>query len=165
MSLNLESKKTVVAGVSATLSTAQTVVLAEYQGVTVEQMTVLRTNARKSDVSLRVLKNTLARIAVKDTKFAPLADKMSGQLVYAISEDAVAAAKVVNDFAKTNEALKIVAGQYDEKLLDVAEVKKLASIPSRNELLAQVMGVMQQIPASFVRVVAAIRDQKETAAA
>ncbi|MCC2625138.1 MAG: ribosomal protein [Burkholderiales bacterium] len=165
MSLNLESKKTVVAGVSKTLNTAQTVVLAEYQGVTVAQMTALRANARKSDVYLHVLKNTLARIAVKDTKFAPLADKMSGQLVYAISEDAVAAAKVVNDFAKSNEALKIVAGQYNEKLLDVVEVKKLASIPSRNELLAQVMGVMQQIPASFVRVVAAIRDQKETAAA
>ncbi len=165
MSLNLESKKTVVAGVSKTLNTAQTVVLAEYQGVTVAQMTALRANARKSEVYLHVLKNTLARIAVKDTKFAPLADKMSGQLVYAISEDAVAAAKVVNDFAKSNEALKIVAGQYNEKLLDVVEVKKLASIPSRNELLAQVMGVMQQIPASFVRVVAAIRDQKETAAA
>jgi len=164
LSLNLESKKTVVAGVSNTLNTAQTVVLAEYQGVTVEQMTALRASARKSDVYLRVLKNTLARIAVKDTKFAPLADKMSGQLVYAISEDAVAAARVVNDFAKSNEALKIVAGQYDEKLLNVAEVKKLASIPSRNELLAQVMGVMQQIPASFVRVVAAIRDQKEAAA-
>jgi large subunit ribosomal protein L10 len=165
MSLNLESKKTVVAGVSKTLNTAQTVVLAEYQGVTVEQMTALRANARKSEVYLHVLKNTLARIAVKDTKFAPLADKMSGQLVYAISEDAVAAAKVVNDFAKSNEALKIVAGQYNEKLLDVVEVKKLASIPSRNELLAMAMGVMQQIPASFVRVVAAIRDQKETAAA
>jgi large subunit ribosomal protein L10 len=164
LSLNLESKKTVVAGVLSTLNTAQTVVLAEYQGVTVEQMTALRANARKSDVYLRVLKNTLARIAVKDTKFAPLADKMSGQLVYAISEDAVSAAKVVNDFAKSNEALKIVAGQYDEKLLDVAEVKKLASIPSRNELLAMTMGVMQQIPASFVRVVAAIRDQKEAAA-
>ncbi|MCC2644839.1 MAG: ribosomal protein [Burkholderiales bacterium] len=165
MSLNLESKKTVVAGVSTTLNTAQTVVIAEYQGVTVEQMTILRANARKSGVYLRVLKNTLARIAVKDTKFAPLADKMSGQLVYAMSEDAVAAAKIVNDFAKSNEALKIVAGQFNEKLLDVAQVKKLASIPSRDELLAQVMGVMQQIPASFVRVVAAIKDKKEAAAA
>lgn len=164
MSLNLESKKTVVASVANTLSTAQTVVIAEYQGVTVEQMTALRANARKANVSLRVLKNTLARIAVKDTKFAPLADKMSGQLVYAMSDDAIAAAKIVNDFAKSNEALKIVAGQFDEKLLDVTAVKKLASIPSRNELLAQVMGVMQQIPASFVRVVAAIRDQKEAAA-
>lgn len=160
----MESKKTVVASVANTLSTAQTLVIAKYQGVTVGQMTVLRANARKANVSLRVLKNTLARIAVKDTKFAPLADKMSGQLVYAMSDDAIAAAKIVNDFAKSNEALKIVAGQYDEKLLDVNEVKKLASIPSRNELLAQVMGVMQQIPASFVRAVAAIRDQKEAAA-
>lgn len=163
MSLNLENKKTVVAEVANTLKAAQTVVLANYQGVTVEQMTVLRANARKSNVYLHVLKNTLARIAVKDTKFAGLADKMSGQLVYAISEDAIAAAKVINDFAKTNDAVKIVAGQFDEQLLDVAAVSKLASIPSRNELLAQVMGVMQQIPASFVRVVAAVRDQKAAA--
>lgn len=164
MSLNRESKQAVVASVADTLNTAQTVVIAEYQGVSVAQMTELRSNARKANVSLRVLKNTLARIAVKDTKFAPLADKMSGQLVYAMSDDAIAAAKIVNEFAKSNDVLKIVAGQYNEQLLDVAAVKKLASIPGRNELLAQVMGVMQQVPASFVRAVAAIRDQKEVAA-
>ena len=101
----------------------------------------------------------------RSTKFAPLADKMSGQLVYAISEDAVSAAKVINDFAKTNEAFQIVAGQFNEQLLDVNGVKKLASIPSREVLLAQVMGVMLEIPASFVRVIAAIRDQKAAAAA
>lgn len=160
MSLNLDSKKAVVASVAGTLRTAQTIVIAEYKGVTVAQMTMLRASARKSNVSLRVLKNTLARIAVKDTKFAPLSDKMSGQLIYAMSDDALAAAKIVNDFAKSNESLKIVAGQYNEKLLDVAEVKRLAAIPSRDELLAQIMGLMQQIPAGFVRVVAAIRDQK-----
>lgn len=164
MSLNLESKKTVVANVASTLKSAQTVVLAEYQGVTVSQMTVLRANARKSNVYLHVVKNTLARIAVQDTQFASLADKMSGQLVYAISDDAIAAAKVINDFAKDNNAMKIVAGQYNEQLLDVAGVKQLASIPSREELLAKVMGVMMEIPASFVRVIAAIRDQKEAAA-
>lgn len=163
MSLNLESKKAVVTDVTNTLKTAQTIVLAEYKGTTVAQMTALRADARKSKVYVHVLKNTLARIAVKDTQFASLADKMSGQLVYAISDDPIAAAKVINDFSKTTESLKIVAGQFNEKLLDIAQVKQLASIPGREQLLAQVMGVMQQIPASFVRVVAAIRDQKEAA--
>jgi large subunit ribosomal protein L10 len=89
---------------------------------------------------------------------------MSGQLIYSVSKDPVAAAKIINDFAKENEAVKIVAGMFNDKLLSVAEVKQLASTPSRDELLSMVMGVMLQVPASFVRVVAAIRDQKEQAA-
>jgi len=164
LSLNLESKKAVVAEVSETLKTAQTVVIAAYQGVTVDKMTAIRANARKAGVYLHVLKNTLARIAVEGTKFAPLADKMSGPLVYAVSTDPIAAAKVINDFAKDNEAVKIVAGMYNEQLLDVSGVKHLASIPSREELLSLIMGVMQQIPAGFVRCVAAIKEQKEEAA-
>ena len=164
MSLNLENKKAVVAEVSETLKTAQTVVIAAYHGATVDKITVTRAKARKANVYLHVLKNTLARIAVEGTQFAPLADKMSGPLVYAISEDAVSAAKIVNEFAKDNEAVKIIAGMYNDKLLDVAEVKRLAAIPSREELLAQVMGVMQQVPAGFVRVLAAIKEQKELVA-
>ena len=81
-----------------------------------------------------------------------------------MSKDPVAAAKIINDFAKENDAVKIVAGMFNDKLLNVAEVKQLASTPSRDELLSMVMGVMMQVPASFVRVVAAIRDQKEQAA-
>ena len=81
-----------------------------------------------------------------------------------MSKDPVAAAKIINDFAKENDAVKIVAGMFNDKLLSVAEVKQLASTPSRDELLSMVMGVMMQVPASFVRVVAAIRDQKEQAA-
>lgn len=164
MSLNLESKKAVVAQVAETLRGAQTIVIAQYQGVTVEKMTTVRANARKANVYLHVVKNTLARKAVEGTKFAPLADQMVGPLVYSVSEDPVAAAKIISDFAKENEAVKIVAGMYNDKLLDVAGVKQLAAIPSRDELLAMVMGVMQQIPASFVRCVAAIKDQKEQAA-
>lgn len=164
MSLNLENKKAAVIEVVKALANAQTLVIAQYQGVTVEKMTVVRAKARKSGVYLHVLKNTLARIAVKDTGFAPLADQMVGPLIYSVSEDPVAAAKIINDFAKENEAVKIVAGMYNDKLLDVAGVKQLASIPSREELLAMVMGVMQQVPAGFVRAVAAIRDQKEQAA-
>lgn len=165
MSLNLESKKVVVAQVSETVSAAQTIVIAEYAGVTVEAMTAIRREARAKGVYLHVIKNTLARKAVEGTKFAPLAEQMSGQLIYSVSEDPVAAAKVISDFAKANAKVNIVAGMYNEQLLDVAGVKQLASIPSRDELLAMVMGVMQQIPASFVRAVAALKDKREQEAA
>lgn len=165
MSLNLESKKAVVAQVSETLSNAQTVVVAAYAGVTVAALTAIRREARKANVYLHVVKNTLARKAVSGTKFAPLAEKMIGQLIYGVSEDPIAAAKIINEFAKASDKVKIIAGMYNEKLLDTDGVKQLAAIPSREELLAQVMGVMQQIPASFVRVVAAIKDKKEQEAA
>ncbi len=165
MSLNLESKKVVVAQVSETISTAQTVVIAEYAGVTVDAMTAIRKEARAKGVFLHVVKNTLARKAVEGTKFAPLADKMTGQLIYSVSDDPVAAAKIISDFSKANAKVNIVAGMYNEQLLDTAGVKQLASIPSREELLAMVMGVMQQVPASFVRAVAALRDKKEQEAA
>lgn len=163
--MNLESKKVVVAQVSETISAAQTIVIAEYAGVTVEAMTAIRKEARAKGVYLHVIKNTLARKAVEGTKFAPLAEQMSGQLIYSVSEDPVAAAKIISDFAKANAKVNIVAGMYNEQLLDVAGVKQLASIPSRDELLAMVMGVMQQIPASFVRAVAALKDKKEQEAA
>lgn len=145
------------------LETAQTIVIAEYKGVTVDALTKVRADARKLGVHLQVLKNTLARRAVADTKFAALADKMSGPLIYSISDDPVAAAKVIHEFAKANNAVNIIAGMYNETLMQSADVVKLAVIPSRDELLAMVMGVMQQVPASFVRCVAAIRDKKEVA--
>ena len=165
MSLNLESKKAVVAQVAEALSSAETIVIAQYSGVTVAKMTTIRAEARKAGVYLHVLKNTLAKKAVADTKFAPLADLMVGQLVYSVSDDPVAAAKIISDFAKANDKVKIIAGMYNEKMLDVDGVKQLANIPSRNELLAMVLGVMQQIPAGFVRLVAAIKDKKEQEAA
>ena len=165
MSLNLQSKKVVVAQVSETISTAQTIVIAEYAGVTVGAMTAIRKDARSKGVYLHVVENTLARLAVEGTKFAPLADQMTGQLIYSVSDDPVAAAKIISDFAKANNKVNIIAGMYNEQLLDVAGVKQLAAIPSRDELLAMVMGVMQQVPASFVRAVAALKDKKESEAA
>ena len=165
MSLNLESKKAVVAEVVETLTNAQTVVIAEYAGVTVETMTSIRAQARQAGVFLHVVKNTLARKAVEGTKFAPLAEKMTGPLIYSISDDPIAAAKIISEFSKANGKVNIIAGMYNEQMLDVAGVKQLASIPSRDELLAMVMGVMQQIPASFVRLVAALKDKKEQEAA
>jgi len=160
LSLNLENKKAVVAEVKSAIEGAETMVIAEYSGVTVESLTAVRKKARQSEVFLHVVKNTLAKRAVQGTSFEVLADKMKGQLIYSSSKDPVAAAKILHDFSKENEAVKLVAGSYNGALLDVAGVKKLASIPSRNELLAQVMGVMQQVPASFARVVAAVRDKK-----
>jgi large subunit ribosomal protein L10 len=164
LSLNLESKKTVVAEINKILQGAATIVIAQYQGVTVDQLTTIRKEARKSNVYLHVLKNTLARRAVSGTKFEPLADKMVGPLIYGISGDPVAAAKVVNDFAKANSTVKLVGGMFNDKLLDVASVKQLAATPGREQLLAMLLGTMQQIPASFARVIAAIRDKKEQAA-
>ena len=165
MSLNLDSKKVVVAQVSETISTAQTVVIAAYAGVTVGSMTAIRKEARAKGVYLHVVKNTLARIAVEGTKFAPLAEHMTGQLIYSVSEDPIAAAKIISDFSKANDKVKIVAGMFNEQMLDAAGVKQLAAIPSRDELLSMVMGVMQQVPASFARAVAALKDKREGEAA
>jgi large subunit ribosomal protein L10 len=176
LSLNLEGKKEVVAEVSARLANAQAVVLAEYRGLPVEDITVLRSQARASGVYLRVLKNTLARRAVQGTPFEKLADQMVGPLAYGISDDPVAAAKVLHAYAKKNEKLVIKGGAMPNYVMSAKEVGNLASMPSREELLATLLGTMQapiakfvqtlnEVPGRFVRTVAAVRDQKETASA
>ena len=165
MGLNLEDKKAVVAEVSAQLANAQTVVLAEYAGIQVEDLTALRVKARQSGVYLRVLKNTLVRRAVADTPFAPLAEQMTGPLIYSISADPVAAAKVLNEFAKGNDKLVLKVGAYAGKVLDKAGVQALASIPSREELLARLLGVMQAPVSGFAGALAALAKQREEAAA
>lgn len=143
MGLNLSDKKAVVAEVSVQIGGAQTIALAEYRGVEVTDLTELRKKARESGVYLRVMKNTLVRRAVEGTPFADLAPKMVGPLIYSISADPVAAAKVLNDFAKTNDKLVMTAGSYAGKVLDKAGVQALASIPSREELLSKLLFVMQ----------------------
>ncbi|MEW5891914.1 MAG: 50S ribosomal protein L10 [Pseudomonadota bacterium] len=165
MGLNLEDKKAVVAEVSAQLANAQTVVLAEYAGIQVQDLTALRVKARQSGVYLRVLKNTLVRRAVADTPFAPLAEQMTGPLIYSISADPVAAAKVLNEFAKGNDKLVLKVGAYAGKVLDKAGVQALASIPSREELLARLLGVMQAPVSGFAGALAALAKQREEAAA
>jgi large subunit ribosomal protein L10 len=142
MSLNLNDKKAVVAEVSSQVAKAQSVVLAEYRGIEVSDLTKLRAKARESGVYLRVLKNTLVRRAVEGTAFADLSSHMVGPLIYGIAEDPIAAAKVLNDFAKSNDKLILKAGSYAGETLDAAGVKALASIPSREELLAKLLGVM-----------------------
>lgn len=176
MSLNIEEKKALVAEISAQLAGAQAVVLAEYRGLAVAGMTELRAKARQSGVYLRVLKNTLARRAVADTPFAGLSEHMVGPLAYGIGADPVAVAKVLNDFAKANEAFVIKAGAMANYVMSSKDVTSLATMPSREELIAALMATMQapvaklvrtmnEVPAGFVRAVAAVRDQKEKQAA
>jgi len=162
--LNVQDKKAIVADVGAQLAGAQTVVLAEYRGIPVEQLTKLRASARDQGVYLRVLKNTLARRAAQGTQFEPLADSMVGPLIYGISADPIASAKVLQGFAKTQELLVIKAGLYNGKLLDVAGVKALATIPSREELLSKLLGVMQAPVSAMARVLGAVAAQKAAGA-
>ena len=164
MPLNVEDKKAIVADVGAQLAAAQTVVLAEYRGIPVEQLTKLRASARDQGVYLRVLKNTLARRATQGTQFEPLADSMVGPLIYGISADPIASARVLQNFAKTQEQLVIKAGLYNGKLLDVAGVKALATIPSRDELLSQLLGVMLAPVSAMARVLGAVAAQKAAGA-
>ncbi|MDR0777028.1 MAG: 50S ribosomal protein L10 [Azonexus sp.] len=165
MSLNLNEKKAVVAEVSAQVANAQTIALAEYRGIEVGDLTVLRKKARESGVYLRVLKNTLVRRAVDGTPFAGLAEHMVGPLIYSVSTDPVAAAKVLHDFAKTNDKLVLKAGSYSGKVLDKAGVQALASIPSREELLSKLLFVMQAPVSGFARALGALAAQREAAAA
>ena len=160
MSLNLDSKKEVVSEVAAQVSKAQTMVLAEYRGTSVAQLTKLRSEARAKGVYMRVLKNTLARRAVVGTPFEVAADKMVGPLIYSFSVDAVAAAKVVSDFAKGNEKFAIMAGAYGGKILDKAGVQTLANIPSKEVLLAQLLGLMQSPMSGLARVILAVAEKK-----
>lgn len=174
MGLNLDEKKAVVAEVTAQVAQAQAIIVAEYRGLQVGNITALRAQARKEGVYLRVLKNTLVRRAVIGTPFEGLKDLMVGPLIYGISKDPVSAAKVLHDFAKSNDRLAIKAGAMPNYVMDANGVKALASMPSRDELLSMLIGTMQapvakfvrtlnEVPARFVRTLAAVRDAKETA--
>ena len=166
MSLNRSEKEAVITEVTGLAAQAQTLVMAEYRGVTVADMTKLRSTARSQGVSLSVLKNTLARRAVAGSQFEVVADQMTGPLIYGFSVDAVAAARVVADFAKTNDKLVIRGGAYGGKALDVNGVKQLASIPSKEVLLAQLCGLLKSPISRTAVVLGALATKKgETAAA
>jgi large subunit ribosomal protein L10 len=173
--LNRSEKAVVVEEVAAQVASAKSIVLAQYRGLEVANLTGLRAAARKNGVWLRVLKNTLARRAVAETPFAGLADKMVGPLIYGISTDPVAAAKVMSEFAKGNDKLVVTAGSLPNSVIDADGVKALATMPSRDELIAKLMGTMQapiaqfmrtlnEVPSKFVRTLAAVAEAKEKAA-
>jgi len=174
MSLNRQEKAVVIEEVSAEVAKAQSIIVAEYRGLDVASVTVLRKTARESGVYLRVLKNTLVRRAVAGTPFEGISARLTGPLIYGISRDPVGAAKVLADFAKSNDKLVIKSGALPNSLLDQEGVKALATMPSREELLSKLMGTMQapiaqfvrtlnEVPTKFVRGLAAVRDQKEAA--
>jgi len=165
LSLNRSEKEAVISEVTSLAAKAQTLVIAEYRGITVADMTKLRAEARSKGVSLSVLKNTLARRAVAGSGFDVLVDQMTGPLIYGFSEDAVAAAKVVADFAKTNDKLVIRAGAFGGKALDVDGIKQLANIPSREVLLAQVCGLLMSPMSRTAIVLGALAAKKGEGAA
>ncbi len=176
MGLNLEQKQAVVAELSTRLAGAQAVIVAEYRGLDVKRVTQLRAKAKKSGLYLRVLKNTLARRAVKGTPFEQLAEKMVGPLMYGIAADPVAGAKVLSEFARENEHFVIRGGAMPNTMMSDKDVKALALLPSRDELLAMLAGTMlapiaklartlNEVPGKFVRTLAALHEAKLKAAA
>jgi large subunit ribosomal protein L10 len=164
LSLNRNEKAAVVADVAAQAARSQTLALAEYRGLTVEHLNKLRVDARAKGVYLHVLKNTLARRAVAGTPFESASESMVGPLIYGFSEDAVAAAKVLSDFAKGNDKLIVKGGAYAGKALNADGVKSLAAIPSKEVLLAQLLGLMQSPISRIARVLAAIAEKRAEAA-
>jgi large subunit ribosomal protein L10 len=174
LGLNLEQKQKVVAEVAKQVAGAQAIVMAENRGMPVADMIVLRAKARASGVYFRVVKNTLVRRAVADSPFAALAEKMVGPLAYGIGTDPVAVAKVLNDFAKSNEKFVITGGAIPGQMMSAKDVAALAGLPSREELIGKLMGTMQapiakfvrtlnEVPSRFVRTLAAVRDAKPAA--
>jgi len=160
LSLNRSEKEAVITEVTSLAAKAQTLVMAEYRGITVADMTKLRTDARSKGVALSVLKNTLARRAVVGSSFEVVSDQMTGPLIYGFSEDAVAAAKVVADFAKTNDKMVIRGGVYGGKPLDANGVKELASIPTKEVLLAQLCGLLMSPISRTAMVLGALAAKK-----
>lgn len=171
MSLNLEQKQAVVAEVAAVVAGAKAAVVAEYSGLTVAQMTGLRRKAHDANVYLKVIKNTLVRRAVTGSEFECLTDHVSGPLAFAAGKDPVAIAKVVSEFAKDNARFVVKVGAMGGRLMTRDELEILAKLPSREILLAMVMGTMKapvqkfvqtlnEIPARFVRTLAAVRDAR-----
>jgi large subunit ribosomal protein L10 len=165
LSLNRSEKQAVIEQVTGLAAKAQTLVMAEYRGIKVADMTKLRSEARSKGVDLSVLKNTLARRAVAGSAFEVAGDQMTGPLIYGFSVDPVAAAKVVADFAKTNDKLVIRGGVFGGKALDVNGVKTLANIPTKEVLLAQLCGLMKSPISRTAVVLGALAKKKEEAAA
>ncbi len=160
MSLNRNEKQTVVTDVAAQAARSQTLALAEYRGLTVAHLDTLRRTARDSGVYLHVLKNSLARRAVAGTPFEVASESMVGPLIYGFSEDAVAAAKVLSDFAKGNDKLILKGGAYAGKALTADGVKSLAAIPTKEVLLSQLLGLMMSPVSRIARVLAALAEQR-----
>ncbi len=171
MNENLQRKHQIVEEVRERFLASKIVILAEYRGVDVSGMTELRRSARELNVYVRIVKNTLAKRAVENTGYECLKDRFLGPLAIALSDDPVVVAKLMHEFSKSNDALKIQTGAMNGEILSPEELKVLATLPSRDELLARLVGTMSaplqnlvgtlsQIPASMIRVLSAVRDSR-----
>lgn len=175
MALNLEQKKAIVAEVNVVASSALSAVAAEYRGLTVEQMTLLRREARNNGVYLRVVKNSLAKRAVENTEFACMQEGMTGPLILAFSqEDPGAAARVIKDFAKEHKLLEVRMVSIGGKMLAPNDIEALAKMPTYDQAISLLMALMKapaeklartlnEVPGKLVRTLAAVKDAKEAA--
>ena len=174
MSLSLEQKKAVISEVSEAIESAQAGVLAEYRGLTVAQLTALRTEARKSGVWVKVVKNNLAKRVIEGSDFECLSEHFVGPVIFSASEDPVAVAKVMANFAKANDQLKITVGAMNGSLMDQDMIQSLSKLPGRDELLATLVGTMaapiqkfastlNEVPTSFARALSAVAESKQAA--
>ena len=176
MAIRLEDKKAIVAEVNETAANALSLVIADSRGVTVGAMDALRKQARENGVSLRVVRNTLARRAVQGTEFECVSETLSGPSLFGFSmEDPGAAARIFKDFAKEQENFEVKALSVGGKLLEASQIDALAKLPTRDQALASLMSVMiapvtklartfNEVPSKITRAVAAVRDQKQDAA-
>jgi len=174
MSLSLNQKKAVVSEVTEAIGSAQAGVLAEYRGLTVAQLTALRTEARNAGVWIKVVKNNLAKRVISGSDFECLTEHFVGPVIFSASEDPVAVARVMSKFAKDNDYLKITVGAMNGLLIDQSMIDALAKLPGRDELLAKLMGTMlapvqklastlNEVPGKFVRTLSAVAESKEAA--
>ncbi len=175
MALNFAAKEAVVAEVAEVASKALSAIAADYRGLSVDDLTELRAQAREAGVYVRVVKNTLARRAVDNTDFACMQDGLVGPLILAFSQEAPgSAARVLDDFAKTHDALEVKLVSIGGKVLPPEEITTLAKMPTYDEAVSQLMSVMQapiaklartinEVPGKLVRTIAAVRDAKEAA--
>ena len=156
MALKIGEKKVVVQEIAEIASTAQSAVAAEYRGLTVQQLSLLRSNARELGVYVRVIKNNLVKIAIKDTSLECMDSSLKGPLIFAFSKDELgAAAKLVNDFKKDNDLLKPVAMAVNGELIDVEKLSQIAALPNRDQAISMLMTVMKLPIEKFVRILSA----------
>lgn len=175
MSLSFDQKKAVISEAAEAISSARAGVLAEYRGFNVQQLTSLRAEARSAGVWIKVVKNNLARVAVRDSEFECLAEHFTGPVIFSASEDPVAVARVMAAFAKDHENFRITMGAMNGELIDPAMIQRLSSLPGRDELMAKLMGAIQEpvrkfvstlngVPGKAVRTLVAIAEAKEASA-
>ena len=176
MAIGLEDKKAIVAEVNETATSALSLVIADSRGVTVDGMTALRKEARENQVTLRVVRNTLAKRALEGTDYECVNDALSGPSLFGFSmEDPGAAARLFKDFSKENEEFEVKVLAVGGQMLGAEQIDVLAKLPTREQALSQLMSVMKapvtklvqsmnEVPGKLVRTLAAVRDQKEAAA-